>query len=256
MTSKPKIRITLSIAMREFNAFFQTPVGWMCLLGFALLNGLIFSWIVAAYSDPMTIRTGNAADLNQQILPDYFGTLSIVLLLLSPAISMRSFSEDLKQKSFELLLSSPVSSTQIVVGKFLGLAFFSLLILASTLPCIIMLFRFSEPSLAIVCFNYLANFCMMLCCCSIGLFISAWTKNQLISLSLTFISVMTLWFLMGIAPLFQGALVDIITYLSLLSHLEHMSNGLLHSRDLVYFGSFICFFLFLALQRIEGYRWL
>ena len=252
---KRSIRICWAISIREFNAFFQTPVGWMCMLGFALINGLIFSWIVAAYSDPMTIRTGQAVDLNHHIIPEYFGTLSILLLLLSPALSMRSFSEELKTKSFELLLSSPIKSTHIVIGKFLGIAFFAAVLLCTTLPCIILLFRLSTPSVAIISLNYLSTYMMMLSCCSIGLAISAWTSNQLISLSLTFILVMTLWFLMGIAPLFSGSTAHIISYLSVLSHLDHLNKGLLHSRDIAYFFSLILFFLYLCQQRIEAYRW-
>lgn len=253
---KNDFRITTSIALREFNSFFQTPVGWMCLVGFSLINGLIFSWLTAAYSDPMTIRTGNAADINQHIIPDYFGTLSIILLLVSPALSMKSFSEDLKQKSFELLLSSPIKSRHIVIGKFVGISLFAGVLLASTLPCIILLFRFSLPSLSIVLLNYLAIFCMTLCCCSIGITISACTKNQLISLFLSFIAVMALWFLMGIAPLLGGQVAEILSYISLLSHIDHMGKGLLHTRDLIYFISFISFFLYVCTQRIEGYRWL
>ena len=99
------MNIIWAITKREVNSFFTTPIGWLCLLGFSVLNGIIFSWIVSAYSDPAAIRSGQVADINQQLLPDYFGTLSIILLLLSPAISMRSFSEDLKQKSFALLPS-------------------------------------------------------------------------------------------------------------------------------------------------------
>ena len=253
---KRNMRIISAIMMREFNAFFQTPIGWMCLLGFSLINGLIFSWITAAYSDPITIKTGQAVDLNNHILPEYFGTLSIILLLLSPALSMRSFSEDLKTKSFELLLSSPITSTHIVIGKFLGIALFSVMLLCTTLPCTILLFRLSDPALGIVCLNYLSNYLLILSCCSIGLAISAWTSNQLISLSLTFIIVMALWFMMGIAPLFSGSTAQLISYISVLSHLDHLSKGLLHTRDLIYFLSFILFFLYLCQQRIEAYRWL
>ena len=255
-TVKHSVRISGAIMMREFNAFFQTPVGWMCLLGFSLINGLIFSWIAAAYSDPITINTGQAADLNSHIIPEYFGTLSIILILLSPALSMRSFSEDLKTKSFELLLSSPIKSSHIVIGKFLGIALFAIVLLSTTLPCIILLFRLSDPSLSIVCLNYLSCYLMILSCCAIGLAISAWTSNQLISLSLTFIMVMTLWFMMGIAPLFSGTTTQVIAYISLLSHIDHLSKGLLHTRDIVYFLSFILFFLYLCQQRIEAYRWM
>ena len=159
------MKVIWAITKRELHSFFKTPVGWLSLLGFSIINGVIFSWVVTAYSDPAAIRSGHVADINQQVLPDYFGTLSVMLLLLSPVISMRSFAEDRKQQSFTLLLSSPISSFDIVVGKFLGLAFFSLILLATTLPCSILLLRYGEPNVAILATNYLANFLMLMLCC-------------------------------------------------------------------------------------------
>ena len=88
------MNVIWAITIRELHSFFKTPVGWLSLLGFSIINGVIFSWVVTAYSDPAAIRSGHVADINQQVLPDYFGTLSVILLLLSPVISMRSFAED------------------------------------------------------------------------------------------------------------------------------------------------------------------
>ena len=249
------MKIIWAITKRELNAFFITPVGWLCLFGFSLLNGIIFSWVVRAYSDPAVIRSGQIADINQQLLPDYFGTLSIILLLLSPALSMRSFSEDLKQNSFALLLSSPISSAEIVLGKFLGIAAFSSILLTTTLPCSILLLRYSEPDIAILSLNYITNFLLILSCSALGMTISAGTKNQLVSISLSFISIMILWFLMGIAPLTPSPYSELLSYMSLLTHINTMSKGLIHTQDLFYFGSFIAFFLYTCTLRIERYRW-
>ena len=244
-----------AITKRELHSFFKTPIGWICLLGFSLINGVVFSWVVTAYSDPAAVRSGHLADINQQVLPDYFGTLSVILLLLSPVLSMRSFAEDRKQQSFTLLLCSPISSFGIVMGKFLGLAVFSLILLATTLPCAILLVRYGEPNIAILTANYLANFLMLVSCCSLGMTISACTKNQLIAATMSFISVILLWFFSGLAPLLSNSLSDILSYISLLTHIETMSTGLLQIKDLVYFLGFILFFLFACTQRVERYRW-
>jgi ABC-2 type transport system permease protein len=96
---------------------------------------------------------------------------------------------------------------------------------------------------------------MIISCCALGMTISSCTKNQLIALSLSFISIMILWFLMGVAPLLSHPFSDILSYLSLLTHIETMSKGLIHTKDLFYFFSFVSFFLFVCTQRVEAYRW-
>lgn len=249
------MNIIWAITKRELHSFFKTPMGWMCLLGFSLINGVIFSWIVTAYSDPAAIRSGQIADINQQVIPDYFGTLSIILLLLSPVISMRSFAEDRKQKSFPLLLSAPISSIEIVLGKFFGLSIFCLILLSTTLPCTILLMRYGEPNALILGANYLANLFMLFSCCALGMTISACTRNQLIAGTMSFICILFLWFLTGIAPLFSSPFSDILSVFSLLTHMETMNKGLLQLKDIVYFLGFICFFIFTCTQRVERYRW-
>ena len=244
-----------AITKRELQSFFKTPIGWLCLLGFSIMNGVIFSWIVTAYSDPSAVRSGHVADINQQVLPDYFGTLSVILFLLSPVLSMRSFAEDRKQQSFTLLLCSPISSFAIVLGKFLGLAVFSLILLTTTLPCSILLIRYGELNIDILAANYMANFLLLISCCSLGMAISACTKNQLIAGTLSFLSVTLLWFCSGIASLFSDSLSDIIRYVSLLEHIGMMSKGLLQVKDFVYFLGFTLFFLFACTLRVERYRW-
>ena len=244
-----------AITKRELHSFFKTPIGWLCLLGFSIIHGVIFSWVVTAYSDPAAVRSGHVADINQHVIPDYFGTLSVILLLLSPVISMRSFAEDRKQQSFTLLLCAPISSFGVVMGKFLGLVVFSFILLATTLPSSILLIRYGDPNIAILAANYLANFLMLVSCCSLGMTISACTHNQLIAGTLSFLSIILLWFCAGIAPLLSGSLADIISYISLLEHIGTMSKGLLQTKDLVYFLGFTLFFLFACTQRVERYRW-
>ena len=246
---------TLAIAKRELNAYFNTLIGWLCLLGFSLVNGLIFAWIVTAYTDPMAMMSGQAVDINKMLIPDYFGTLSILLLLLSPALSMRIFSEDIKQKSFELLLSSPISSTEIVIGKFLGACSYCAVLLISTLPLVIILIRYGEPDINVLAMNYLSTFLMASSCISLGMMFSAFTRSQLIALALSFISVLSLWFLFGLSQIAKGDMATVIAYISLLSHMEDMGKGVLHTKDILYFVSFSGFFLFVSLQRLEAYRW-
>ena len=114
-----------AIARRELDSYFATPVGWLCLCGFVAITGFFFALMVTDYTLQSTQQAMNPymadqLNVNEYLLPAFFGNWAVILLFLCPAISMRIFSEDYKQRSFELLLSSPVSSTEIVLGKYLG----------------------------------------------------------------------------------------------------------------------------------------
>lgn len=250
-----------AIAGRELQAYFATAMGWLCLGGFVFLTGFIFAWITTAYADQAAQASmnpyggGGSLNVNQHLLPDFFGTTAVILLLLSPALSMRLFAEDIKQRSMELLLSSPLSSLEIVAGKYLGALGFLGVMLASTLHYIAILGWLSTPDPMIVLANYLSIFLLAAAFLSVGMLTSAMTSSQLVALVLSFGTLLMLWFLSGIGSLAEGTLGEVLSYLSVLSHTEELSRGLLHLNDITYFLTFIGFFFFATLQRVEAMRW-
>ena len=249
------MRIILTIAQRELQSFFHTTIGWLCLVGFIGLSGLIFAWIATAYADPTYALQGQAIDVNEYLIPDFFGTIAVFLLMLAPALSMRSFSEDQQQGSFELLLSSPITSSQIVWGKYLGILGFLGVLLLSTSHVIVLLYWISTPNPTILILNYLSTFLMSATFVAIGILFSSWTKSQLIALALSFGFLLALWFLGGLAEMADGRIKDILAYVSILNHTDNLNKGLLYSKDIIYFMSTIFLFLFATQQRIEAYRW-
>ena len=249
------MRIVLSIAQRELQAFFHTTIGWLCLVGFVGLSGLIFAWIATAYADPTYALQGQPIDVNEYLIPDFFGTISVFLLMLAPALSMRSFSEDLQQGSFELLLSSPISSAQIVWGKYLGILGFLFILLLSTSHIVVFLYWISTPNTMMILLNFLSTFLMSATFVAIGILFSSWTRSQLIALALGFGFLLSLWFLGGLAEMTEGTTKEILSYVSILNHTDNLNKGLLYSKDIVYFLSTIFVFLFATQQRIEAYRW-
>ena len=96
---------------------------------------------------------------------------------------------------------------------------------------------------------------MLSSCISLGMAVSACTQNQLVALTLSFILIIGLWFLMGLAPLLPSPFSETISYISLLTHVDAMSKGLLQTRDLLYFFSMTAFFLLCCERRVEAYRW-
>jgi ABC-2 type transport system permease protein len=248
------MRIIFAIAKREINAYFETALGWLYLLGFSGLSGFIFAWIVMVYTDPMA-NMGQPIGINDVVVPDFFGTMVVFLLLLSPALSMRSFAADRNTHALELLMSAPIRTSQIVLGKYLGILGFVAIMLASTSHCAILLFWLGDPSVTLILLNYLSTFLLAASFMAVGILTSAFTRSQLISLALSFAILLTLWFLAGVGEMASGQLAEVLSYTSTLTHLDTMSKGLLHTKDIVYFFSFIAFFLFVTHQRIESERW-
>ena len=181
------MRSVLAIAQREVIAFFATPVGWLCLTAFAAISGFFFAMMATEFSVQATTAAYNPyvaeqINLNDWLVQPFFANTSVVLLMLSPALSMRLFAEDRANKSLELLLSSPVTSGQIVLGKFLGALGFVSVMLASTLPLTAMLYWLGTPDTGILLSCYLSAFLLSASFLSVGLLTSAMTENQIVAL--------------------------------------------------------------------------
>lgn len=255
----------LAIAKRELRNYFATPVGWLSLCGYILLTGFFFSIFLGFYSEQaatMGYDPYGPAEMNvdEYLVSPFFGNANIILLFLCPALTMRLFSEDRKAKSLELLLTSPISTTEIVLGKYLGALGFVLLLFLGTLHYPALLFWMGDPDPGIMASCYLSWTMMTACFMAVGLMASSFTENQMVAMILAF-GILLMFWLLGWAEGslgstgFQGNLKDILSFASLVNRTEDMQKGLIHTKDLVYFGSFVAFFLFVTHQRVEAYRW-
>ena len=245
------MKVVLAIARRELESYFTTVIGWVFLLAFVLING----WFFASLMGQLIYYNsrGYSFDINTEVIPAFFSTVIIMVCFFAPALSMRTFSVEMKQKSFDLLLSSPISSSQIVLGKFMGAMGYIGIALLSLIHCTLFLYWIGEPDIGILLVNYLATFLTAACCISVGMLFSSFTPNQLIALVLSFISIVILMLLADLGG--ENWWVEALSYASMLSHIEYLCQGLIQTKDMVYFLSFIFLFLFATLQRIEAYRW-
>lgn len=247
----------LAIARRELEQYFSTPIGWVVLTAFLAVTGFFFAFSLYEFQEIQLQASmqmgGSAPTVNDWLLPGLFGNWAIILLLVAPALTMRLFAEDLRQRSFALLLSSPLSSTEIVLGKFLGVTGFLVVLFATTLYQPLVLFAYGAPDPGIVATGYLAMFLMTWCFAAVGLLASALTDNQLVAFMISF-AVLLVLFVLGWfsdAEGWQGALGAA----SVLTHIEDLLKGLVHLQDIVYFLSFLLLMLFATQQRVESMRW-
>ncbi len=251
----------LNIARRETSAIFNTPVGWIALTAFTFISGFFFTAMLLGYFDAYSQSVLNPmqADqlsVNEWVIQPFFSNLGVISLFIVPAVTMRLIAEDRRQRSIELLLTSPISSFEIALGKFLGGMGFALVMAITTLPFIWFLYAFGDPDSGIVGANYLSFILMLGTLISLGTFCSSLTENQIVAFMIAFAVSLFLWISnWPVQSMDDGNVKSAIDYLSMLKHADEMGKGLIHTQDLMYFLSFIGFFLFATAQRVEALRW-
>ena len=240
---------TLFIVRRELAGYFATPVAYVFIVIFlALLNALTFFM-------------GSFFDRGQADLASFFQFHAWVYMLLIPAITMRMWAEERKSGTIEMLMTLPLSLTQVVLGKYLAAVAFTAISLALTFPLWITVNYLGEPDNGAILAGYFGSLLMASGFLAVGAFISALTKNQVVAFVMTaaacFVLIasgapIVLSFFAGWAP---KAMVDFIASLSFLSHFTDISKGVLDLRDVVYFISLIAAFLFanaVAVERLKA----
>jgi ABC-2 type transport system permease protein len=249
-----------AIARRETSAYFTTPIGWICLCAFVVISGFFFFAMLLAYSDASAQAAfspyGDQLNVDEWIVQPLFGNMAVIALLMSPALTMRLFAEDRRQRTMELLLTSPISSLEIVLGKFLGALGFGLVLCLATLHFAAILYWLGSPDTGIYVANYVSFLLLLGTFFAVGLFASSLTENQIVALVVAFGFNLMIWVLGWVATSAgDGAIKSVIEGASMLNHMEQLGKGLLHVEDVVYFVTFIGFFLFATTQRVEALRW-
>ena len=174
---------------------------------------------------------------------------------LNPAAPlMRTYSEEKRSGTIELLLTSPLTDFQIIMGKFLGALALYAVMLAVSLIHIIILFRYGTPEWKPIATAYLGLLLIGGCFISLGLFISSLTKNQIVAGTVTFAVFLLLWIVSWIGSIIPGA-EKLTSYLSIVDHFDDFTKGVIDTSHLIYYASFITLGLFLTAKSVESERW-
>jgi gliding motility-associated transport system permease protein len=256
------MRNVLAIAQKELKAYFSSPVGWVIMGVWALLYGYFFIAILQFFvrqsmqMNQFGMQGPQAMNVNQQLIrPLVAQNLPILVLFLLPAVTMRTYSEEKRSGTIELLLTSPLTDMEIILGKFLGAMAFYGSLLAVTLIHVAILFVYGHPEWKPIVTVYLGLLLLGGCFVSIGLFISSLTKNQIVAFVATFGVFLMLWVITWIGS-FSGPAVDKLTqYLSIIDHFDDFGKGVLDTSHLIYYVSFITFGLFLTAKSVDSKRW-
>jgi gliding motility-associated transport system permease protein len=252
----------LTIAGKELAGYFVQPVAYVVMTVFLLLSGFFFfamlrrfDVIVQVYGAMQNPATLQRINLNQMVISPLLHDMSIVLVILVPAITMRSFAEEKRSGTYELLLTAPIRTTEIVAGKFIAAAAFTLImvVLAGIFPLILAIF--GNPEIGVMFSGYLGLAFLAVTFVSVGLFTSSLTQNQIIAAIACFGALLMLYVISWPAEAGGSDFGGLLRYLSLPDHFEKMTSGLIDTRDIVYFLSVTAVALFLTQRSVESARW-
>lgn len=232
---------TLAIAERELKAFFASTVAWIIAAAFMAITGFLFSVI---------LLNSNEASLRFLI-----SNLSVVFLFIAPFLTMRLLAEENRLGTVELLLTNPVRDIEVVLGKFLGVLAFILVMLALTLYFPLLLFIFGTPDPGPIVTGYLGVILQAAAFAAIGLAISSTTENQIVAAFLAFAINLILWLSESISTFVGKPFSDVAKYLSITSHMQDFSRGVIDSSHVIFFLSVVAAALFLTYLSLQTRRW-
>jgi ABC-2 type transport system permease protein len=248
----------LAIVRKEWKGYFASPVGYVVIGMYALVFGYFYtvylSWFLRQSMQGPQMG-GGPMNVNQQMIRGVFDNSMVIFLFVVPLITMRAYAEEKRSGTIELLMTSPITDFQIVIGKFLGAMSLYGAMLGVTLIHIALLFAYGNPEWKPILTGYLGLVLLGGCFVSVGLFFSSLTKNQIVAGMFTFVVLLLLW-VIGWIGNFSGPTVERLTgYLSLTSHVDDFLRGVIDSQHVVYYLSFITFGLFLTAKAVDSERW-
>ncbi|MCH8055549.1 MAG: ABC transporter permease [Deltaproteobacteria bacterium] len=250
------------IAGKDIRSLFASPIAYVVLTGFLLLGGWFFfnllfrfNYLLTLYTSFQSFQGIQSLNLNEQVIAPLLHNLTIILVIMVPIITMRTFAEEKRNGTYELLLTSPLTVTQIVIGKFLGSLFFILvmILLTGVYPAILLFY--GNPELGILASGYLGLFLLGVVFVSVGILTSSLTENQIVAAVSCFVILLLLYVLSWPAETTGAALGEILKYLSVIEHFSEMVKGIIDTKNLIYFFTVICLSLFLTHRSVEASRW-
>ncbi|MBW8887959.1 MAG: ABC transporter permease subunit [Fibrobacteres bacterium] len=235
----------MTIFKKELRSYFSSPVGYVFIIFYLLVSNAFFFFVQDFFKQ------------GQDSMRGFFAAMPWIFLFFVPAISMRLWAEEKKMGTVELLLTMPLKEWEVVMGKFLAAFAFLGIALLFTLTVPISLAYLGKPDFGVIVGSYVGALFLGSAYLAIGLYISSLTENQVVAFIIS-LAVIFVLLLVGIAPVWLnavGSLVSFCDYVSLLSHFNNVTRGVIDSRDVVYYASVIVLFLYLNVKNIEARKW-
>jgi ABC-2 type transport system permease protein len=253
------MRNVWTIARRDFRAYFTSPIAYIVIAGFLGIMGWMFFFNLSHFNmqnmQYQQYNMGKGASITDGIIRPLYGNMNVIFLFLVPFITMRLFAEERKQHTIELLMTAPVTLTEIILGKFLSSYLLVGVMLLLTLVYPITLILFGNPDVGAIVTCYLGTILLAGCYLALGVLFSSLTENQIVAGALTFAAGLFFWLISWAQQAAGAVWGDILGYLSLIQHYNGFSQGVINSTDVVFYLSFIGVGLFLTHRVLDSFRW-
>jgi ABC-2 type transport system permease protein len=248
-----------TICAKELRTYFVSPIAYLLLTMFALIFGFFF-WNALGYFviEGMEMQMRGQAfpmNINEQIIRPLLSNVSVVGLFFIPMITMRLFAEEKRTGTIELLVTSPLTDLEIILGKWTAALLLYAAMLGISVLSMALLFVYGQPDWKPVLVGYLGLLLLGGALLSIGTFISTCTKNQIVAGVAGFAVCLLLWVLDWASSFETSVTARVVSYLSVLQHFDSFSKGVLDLKDIVFYVSVIFVGLFLTARSLESLRW-
>jgi ABC-2 type transport system permease protein len=260
------MKALLALFLKEVRSQVASPVAWTVGAGFLLLSGYFFFNLVSQFAVMLRSYTMYAqiyqnpslldrVNLNEMVVANLLRNLLVLFLFITPVLTMRSFAEERKQGTDELLLTAPVTPGQIVAGKLLGLLAITLALVVASGLFVLILFRYADPEAGPVWTGFLGLVLAGSALAALGLAVSSATDSQVVSGVGSFVLFLMLFVIDWPAESVGGRLGAVLKALSLPEHFEGFTKGLVTSPDILYYLSLVAIGVFTARAILASQRW-
>ncbi|HKX27982.1 MAG TPA: ABC transporter permease [Blastocatellia bacterium] len=255
----------LAIYRREMSSYFASPIAYIVIGFFLLITGYFFSFILSRLIDQSFMaqmqaqRMGTPPDIDVpgMVIRNFIGLIATLALFLTPMLTMGVYAEERRRGTMEMLMTSPITELQIVLGKFFATFSLYVVMLAPTLIYQVVMARYSNPPMVwrIMWSGYLGVFLLGAALIALGSFISSLTENQIIAAVVTFVTFLLLW-VMDIGVRGAGSTMgEIFKYLSILQHYDTFAQGVIDTSSIIFYLSMTVLGIFLTLRSLDSMRW-
>ena len=254
----------LAIFERELKSYFVSPVAYVVIALFVGLSGIFFylmlsSFVQRCYEMDLYVQQWQQMappmNVHEWVIRPFFGNISLFALMILPLITMKLFAEEKKTGTIELLQTSPITNFQLIVGKYAAALVLYLLTIAITFIYMLFLFAYGTPEIGQILSGYLGMVLLGSSYLAIGTLFSTLTDNQIIAAVSTIAIILIFWTLGWLSSFLDPGLGAVMSQLSLIEHFDDFAKGVIDSKNIIFYLSFIIMNLFLSFVSIESARW-
>jgi ABC-2 type transport system permease protein len=250
---------SLTIAVKDYKSYFHGATAYIVSAGFTFLMSWMFIQIFSLFSRNSVMagfRGGGGLSMNDYVFAPHFGNLNVILLIMIPALTMRLFAEEKKNRTMDLLMTSPLTATDIVLGKFLAGLFvvWTILSVMAVYPLVSSAFGTFDKGPLYTSFLGLALISGVYV--AVGVFASSLTESPIVAYMLAFIIGIFLWVIGWAGQTSDSPVAQaVFNYVSIVGHFGNFTKGILDTSAVIYYLSLIFFFCFLTQRVVESSRW-